>query len=383
MSFGALVVFGTRPEAIKLFPVIRALRGRPEAKVTLCNTAQHRAILDQMLYFFDLTVDHDLAVMQADQSLSDVVSRTIVRVDEVIAAVAPDVVIVQGDTATTLAGALAAYFRRVAVAHVEAGLRTYDKWSPFPEDVNRRTVGVVADFHFAPTEAAGANLRREGVPADAVHVVGNTVVDALLWTRDRVTAPGAGARYASRLGAKVGARLDGGALVTVTGHRRESFGPPFEALCEGLATLARRYPAARFVYPVHPNPSVREVTGRVLGEVSNVHLIDPLPYDEFVWLLTMSALILTDSGGVQEEAPYLGVPVLVMREHTERVEGISAGGAIMVGTDTEAIVRVASRLLNEAPTRKRGPVRTSIYGDGRAGDRIADVLVRAFAGDNQ
>lgn len=366
-----LSVFGTRPEVIKLAPVVMELDRRPERFTSrTCATAQHRQMLDQALLPFSIRVDHDLDVMTPGQSLAQVTARAVERLDGVIAAEKPDVVLVQGDTTTALCGALAAFYQHVKVGHVEAGLRTGNKFAPFPEEINRRLVGQLADLHFAPTQEARKALLAEGVATDKVFVTGNTVIDALLYIRDRVrsTPP--------ELPAGLEKAIDGHPLVLVTGHRRESFGEGFENICKAILSVAESFPDVLFVYPVHLNPNVREPVNRILRGHDRILLIDPLPYEPFVWLMDQATLVLTDSGGVQEEAPSLGKPVLVMREITERPEGVAAGNARLVGVSQSRIVEAMTDLLvhpeaREAMSKVRNP-----YGDGQASNRIADILTR-------
>lgn len=362
-----IVVMGTRPEAIKLAPVVRALRGHGGFTVKVLATAQHRSMLDQVLGVFDIEPDFDLDMMRPGQSLTDVTVRAVAGVGKVLERERPDWVVVQGDTTTAFVSALAAYYRRVRVAHVEAGLRTDDKYAPFPEEMNRRLVSALADVHFAPTPAARANLRREGVPAGAIHVTGNTVIDALkqMVASGRIESP------------PVLERLPASARVLlVTAHRRESFGPGLESVFLALKEVVRRHPDVEVVYPVHPNPNVRRVADRVLGQVARVHLVAPLDYRQFVALMSRAYLILTDSGGIQEEAPGLGKPVLVLRDKTERPEAIAAGTALLVGTDRDRIVRVAERLLTSKAAYSRMARAANPFGDGRAGERVARILAR-------
>jgi len=363
-------VFGTRPEAIKLAPVILLARRQPERfQLTVCVTGQHRQMLDQMLAVFGIAPDIDLDLMRPEQTLADISARTLTGVAGVLERQKPDWVLVQGDTTTVWAAALAAFFAGVRVGHVEAGLRTGDKQQPFPEEVNRRIATQVADVHFAPTEWARGNLLREGVAAETVVVTGNTVIDALYWMLERnEKAPGAEVREIERWSAEqVGER----ALVLVTGHRRESFGQGFEDICEALAELASRHGETCWVYPVHLNPKVQAPVRRILGGVENVFLIEPLGYAAFTWLMKRALFILTDSGGVQEEAPSLGKRVLVMRRRTERPEGVEAGVVKLVGNERGSIVAGCEELL--AMGGGGGQV-VSPYGDGQAAGRILRAL---------
>jgi UDP-N-acetylglucosamine 2-epimerase (non-hydrolysing) len=362
------IVFGTRPEAIKLGPLILELKRRPEFDAQVCVTAQHREMLDQVLAVFGVRPDADLNLMTPGQALPELTARAVTALSRHLQAARPDRVLVQGDTTTTFCAALAAYYLRIPVAHVEAGLRTGDRYAPFPEEINRRLTTHLADLHFAPTEAARDHLLREGIPAGSVHVTGNTVIDALLWVRAKIR------RTPPELPAGLAAALDGKRLVLVTGHRRESFGRPFEAICRAIADVAARFPDVAVVYPVHLNPNVQEPVRRILGGAERVHLVEPLPYEPFVALLDRAYLVLTDSGGVQEEAPSLGKPVLVMREVTERPEGIAAGCAELAGVTREGIVDSVTRLLTDAALYQRMSQAQNPYGDGQAALRIADLL---------
>ncbi|OAN66746.1 UDP-N-acetylglucosamine 2-epimerase [Sphingomonas sp. TDK1] len=367
------VVFGTRPEAIKLFPVIRALQSVPEIDVTTCVTAQHRGLLDQVLAIAGITPDIDLDLMTPGQSLDALTARLLTGIGGALDQVQPDRVIVQGDTATAMVGALAAYYRKVPVSHVEAGLRSGDIYQPWPEEVNRRIVAPIADQHFAPTETAANALRDENVPPASIHVTGNTVIDALLATRARIEAEPA---LASGLG-PIADRFAGKRIVLVTTHRRENFGGGMSAIAEALRQIAA-LPDIAILFPVHPNPNVVAVMDATLGDQPNIARIDPLDYPHFIRALDMAHLVLSDSGGVQEEAPALGKPVLVMRETTERPEGVAAGTARLVGTDTDRIVREVRRLLDEpeayaAMARAHNP-----FGDGHAAERIAAIIRAGF-----
>jgi UDP-N-acetylglucosamine 2-epimerase (non-hydrolysing) len=360
------LVLGTRPEAIKLAPVVLAMRAADDFAPLVCNTGQHREMVDSALATFGILADADLGLMHPDQTLGELTGRAVPAIDAWLAEVRPDLVLVQGDTTTVFCAALAAFYRRIPVGHVEAGLRTWDKASPFPEELNRVLTTRVADWHFAPTEGARQNLLREGVRDDVIFVTGNTVIDALLLARHRlreqpVQIEGLDAEW-----------LDDPAqrLVLITGHRRENFGDGFEAICVAIRELAQTFPDLQFVYPVHLNPHVQTPVRRVLADLANVCLLPPQPYLAFVALMTRATVILTDSGGVQEEAPSLGKPVLVMRESTERPEAVAAGTVKLVGADTRAIVRETTTLLRDpaaldAMARCQNP-----YGDGHATERI-------------
>ncbi len=367
-----IAVFGTRPEAIKMFPVIHALRDREEVLMRICVTAQHREMLDQVLEIGRITPDIDLDVMTPNQSLDALLARVVVGLGQTFDEEKPDRILVHGDTLTTMAATLAAYFRKIPVGHVEAGLRSGNIYHPWPEEVNRKVAGAVADLHFAPTETAAAALRAENVPADRIHVTGNTVIDALLATKARIEEEPALAAGLDPLAH----RFAGKRIVAVTSHRRENFGDGMKAIAEAIAAIAARSGVA-VIFPVHPNPHVRSAMKPILGALDNVALIDPLDYPHFVRLLGMSSLVLTDSGGVQEEAPSLGKPVLVMRETTERPEGIEAGTARLVGTDKNRIVSEIFSLLDDEDAYNAMARAHNPFGDGRAAERIAEIIARA------
>jgi UDP-N-acetylglucosamine 2-epimerase (non-hydrolysing) len=363
-----LSIVGTRPEAIKMAPVIQALRGRPDGFVSrVCDTGQHRELLSPILDLFDIVPDHSLRVLDQAGSPTSVAAVLLARIEGVLAAERPDWVLVQGDTTSAMAAAIAAFYARARVGHVEAGLRTHDRWQPFPEEMNRRIATLVADLHFAPTELARRNLLAAGVPPDAVRVTGNPVIDAVRRIADRVEhiRPGA-----------VPPLDPGKRLLLVTAHRRENFGERLEAICRALAEMARRYAGRiEIVYPVHLNPNVWEPVHRLLGGVAGVRLLPPLDYLSFVWVLKRAYLVLTDSGGVQEEAPSLGKPVLVLRQSTERPEGVRAGAAKLVGPAFEHIVGETSRLLDDSAEYARMAHVVNPYGDGHAAMRIVQSLV--------
>ena len=370
-----LVAFGTRPEAIKLAPLLCRLAAAPDRfRTVVCVTAQHREMLDQVLEFFAVRPDRDLDLMRPDQSLPDLTAAALRGMTAVLADEWPDVVVVQGDTTTTMATALAAFYARVPLAHVEAGLRTGDRSAPFPEEVNRRVTSLLADLHFAPTARARDALLAEGVPPARVHVTGNTVVDALLLARERVRASPA----AVLTGPLAALASDGRPLVLVTAHRRESFGAGLRGVCLAVRDLIERNPELVVVLPVHRNPHVREAVDAVLAGApaagGRLVLTDPLGYPQLVWLLDRCRLVLTDSGGIQEEAPTFQKPVLVMREVTERPEGVAAGVARVVGTDRGRIVAAAEELLRDPAAYAAMVARENPYGDGRAAERIVDVL---------
>jgi UDP-N-acetylglucosamine 2-epimerase (non-hydrolysing) len=368
-----LVVFGTRPEAIKLAPVIHRLQASPERYITrICVTAQHREMLDQVLTLFRIRTHHDLNVMQMGQSLEDVTSRVLLGMKGVLESERPDMMLVQGDTTTVMAAALAAFYAGVPVGHVEAGLRTWDKRSPFPEEINRVLASHLADLHFAPTEQARRNLLREGISPARIIVTGNTVIDALFHVRSTVArAHGKFARMFP--GIDFSARM-----ILVTGHRRENFGEGFLNICRAIRTVAADHPDVEIVYPVHLNPNVQKPVRSLLGRLANVHLLGPQPYLPFVFLMNASTVILTDSGGVQEEAPSLGKPVLVMRNHTERPEAVRAGTVRLVGTSSRKIVGEIERLLTDRKAYLRMSRAHNPYGDGRASGRIVRALNAFF-----
>jgi UDP-N-acetylglucosamine 2-epimerase (non-hydrolysing) len=364
-----LVTFGTRPEAIKMFPVVRALQDTGAFDVRVVVTAQHREMLDQVLALAGITPDLDLDLMQKGQSLDALAARIVTRFGEALDAEKPDRVLVHGDTLTTMMATLACYFRRIPVGHVEAGLRSGDIYAPWPEEVNRKVTGAVADMHFAPTESAAAALRAENVPSEAIHVTGNTVIDALLTTREKVGADPS----LSPLTAQLRERFAGRRIICVTAHRRENFGAGMQAIAAALLELASRKDVA-IVYPVHPNPNVTEVMVPALSQIDNIALIDPLDYLDFVAMMEMSDIVLTDSGGIQEEAPSLGKPVLVMRDTTERPEGIEAGTAKLVGANASAIVAAVTGLLDDDDAYRAMSQAHNPYGDGRASERIAQAI---------
>ena len=367
-----VTVFGTRPEAIKMFPVVHALLAAPGINARLCVTAQHRKMLDQVLAIAQLRPDIDLDVMTPNQTLDALLARLVTGLGEAFDREHPDRVLVHGDTLTTMAATLAAYFRKIPVGHVEAGLRSGNIYHPWPEEVNRKVTGAVADLHFAPTETAAAALRAENVRSDRIHVTGNTVIDALLATKARIDEEPS---LASGLDLLVD-RFAGKRIIAVTSHRRENFGDGMKAIADAIAGIAAR-PDVAVIFPVHPNPHVRSAMEPILGSLDNVALIDPLDYPHFVRLLSESTLVLTDSGGVQEEAPSLGKPVLVMRETTERPEGIAAGTARLVGTDKNRIVSEIFSLLDDEAAYNAMARAHNPFGDGRAAERIAEIVARA------
>jgi len=364
----ALFVFGTRPEAIKLAPVIRAFAADKNIEPRVCVTAQHREMLDQVLEFFDIHPHHDLDLMRPGQSLEELTSRAILGLQPILKEEQPDLIFVQGDTTTVFATSLAAYYQKIPIAHVEAGLRSFDNYSPFPEEMNRKLTGHIADLHFAPTKQAKSNLAKEGI-VENVHVVGNTVIDALLQ----------GAEIIEKKGADYGKNIfkfirPGNPMSLITCHRRESFGKPFKDICRAIKKLSEDFPDTDWVYPVHLNPNIKDYAGKYLAGSPNIHLIDPVPYPELIWLMKRSKIVLTDSGGIQEEAPSLGKPVLVLREVTERMEGIEAGTAKLVGRDYSKIVREASKLLSDSAAYDAMANRVNPYGDGTSSEQIRSIV---------
>ncbi len=366
-----LFTFGTRPEAIKMAPLVKRMALESGFECRVCVTGQHREMLDQVLALFDIRPDFDLNVMKRGQDLYDVTAAILAGMRDVLAAYRPDMVLVHGDTTTTMAATLAAFYQRIPVAHVEAGLRTGNLASPWPEEANRKLTGALAALHFAPTGRARNNLLAEGVRDETIVVTGNTVIDALLQVRERLASDGS---LRARADDALPSFASGRRLVLVTGHRRESFGGGFERICTALAQIAHASPDADIVYPVHLNPNVREPVNRLLTGIGNVHLIEPLDYLPFVRLMDRADLILTDSGGIQEEAPSLHKPVLVMRDTTERQEAVDAGVVKLVGTDTADIVDNVMHLLHDARAYAAMSRGANPYGDGRACDRIAAVL---------
>ena len=362
-----MTVFGTRPEAIKMAPVVRALKSKPtkfDVKVTV--TGQHREMLDQVLEFFQITPDHDLDIMRHGQTLTDITSRVLSGLEKVISAESPDIVLVHGDTTTTFAASLAAFYQQVAVGHVEAGLRSYDLYNPFPEEMNRRLTGALATFHFAPTQSAAEHLAGEGVSRSHVFLTGNTVIDALLGTvRDD---------YIFRNPVLKNLDFAEERVILMTTHRRENWGLPMRRIFTAVRQLIQSFPDVRVVFPVHRNPRIREVAESALSDLPRVNLIEPPAYEEFVNLMARAYFLLTDSGGLQEEAPSLEKPVLVLRDTTDRPEGVQAGTALLVGTDTGRIVKEATRLLTDQQAYSTMAKAPNPYGDGQAAERIAKIL---------
>lgn len=364
-----VIIIGTRPEAIKMAPVYLNMKNNPRIQVKLIATAQHREMLDQVLNVFGITPDVDLDIMQPNQRLSQVSARVIVGVEEVLADLKPDAVLVQGDTTTCLFSAIASFYEQIPVGHVEAGLRTYDFNAPWPEEMNRRLVDPISRWCWAPTARAAGNLRAEGIPEDNVFITGNTVIDALLKTRDIIY------QHKPKIKGLADELLEGHRLILVTGHRRESFGKPLEEFCMALRQLVEDHSDTVLVYPVHLNPSVQKPVKEILGNQNRICLIDPVEYLPFVYLMDRSYLIITDSGGIQEEAPSLHKPLLVTRAKTERPEAVEAGLAKLVGTSREEIVSEASRLLSDSKAYARMSHGSNPYGDGNASGRIVDIIM--------
>jgi len=369
-----LAVFGTRPEAIKMAPVIRALEGNFDVKI--CVTAQHRQMLDQVLGLFQIIPDYDLDIMQPGQDLFDITSNVLLRMKTVLKTEKPDFVLVHGDTTTSMATAMAAFYLQISVGHVEAGLRTYDVNSPYPEEFNRQVSSRIVTLHFAPTEIARQNLLEEKVPDSQIYVTGNTVIDALFSLVKRARASDFSNIILKKMTFLNQENKEKPRIILVTGHRRENFGLGFEGICCALRVIANENPNVQIIYPVHLNPNVKEPVNRILSNLSNVHLVEPMEYLSFIKLMDLSYLILTDSGGIQEEAPSLGKPVLVMRDTTERPEALEAGTVKLVGTNKNQIVKMVNRLLTDSAFYMRMSKAHNPYGDGKASGIICDILVK-------
>ncbi|OOR99926.1 UDP-N-acetylglucosamine 2-epimerase (non-hydrolyzing) [Haemophilus paracuniculus] len=373
-----LIVFGTRPEAIKLAPLAKLLAKQTACNVKICVTGQHRQMLDQVLDLFEITPDFDLNIMANGQSLADITAKVLQKLPPIFEAFRPDLVIVHGDTTTSFSAALASFYAKILIAHVEAGLRTHNLKSPFPEEGNRALTGVLADYHFAPTLSAQANLLREGKSAERIWVTGNTVIDALFEVRQKIQQ---NPPLATALAARYPFLNPDQKMILVTAHRREHFGEGFERICQALATLAEQHPTVQIVYPVHLNPKVQEPVHRWLTKFENIFLIEPQDYLPFVYLMDQAYLILTDSGGIQEEAPALGKPVLVMRESTERFEAVEAGTVKLVGTDPTKICQETTALLTNPTAYQQMAQAHNPYGNGDACQRIVDILNQQLQGD--
>ncbi|WP_337881128.1 UDP-N-acetylglucosamine 2-epimerase (non-hydrolyzing) [Rheinheimera sp.] len=370
-----LSVFGTRPEAIKMAPLVNLLKDSDGIESKVCVTGQHREMLDQVLKLFDIQPDYDLAIMKAGQDLYDVTTSILLNIKPVLREFKPDIVLVHGDTSTTFAAALACYYEKIAVGHVEAGLRTGNIYSPWPEEANRKLTGALTKLHFAPTETSKQNLLNEQIHAAGIVVTGNTVIDALHQVVAKIDADAA---LVQKYQQQFPYGLNGRRLILVTGHRRESFGSGFENICAALKQIAEQFPDADVLYPVHLNPNVREPVFRLLSDTRNVHLIEPQDYLPFVYLMSRSYLVLTDSGGIQEEAPSLGKPVLVMRDTTERPEAVAAGTVKLVGTDTEVIVAEVRKLMTDQSYYEQMSFAHNPYGDGQACARIVEAIKQGF-----
>lgn len=369
-----LLVFGTRPEAIKFAPLYWECKKYSDFfDVKVCVTAQHRQMLDQVLNFFEIKPDYDLNLMKENQTLFDVTANSLKGLEKIYDDFKPDLVFVQGDTTTAFVGVLAAFYKKIKVAHLEAGLRSFQKYSPFPEEINRVLVGNLADYHFAPTKLAKRNLKREGIKNN-VYVVGNTVIDALYMALKNIKSNQEIRTKIEKFFKSTIDYKESEKIILVTGHRRESFGEGFENICKALKKIASKYKEIKIIYPVHLNPNVREPVNRILNGIENICLLEPLDYPYLIWLLSKSYLVLTDSGGIQEEAPALGKPVLVMREVTERTEGIEAGTAMLVGTDIEKIVKYVSMLSEDSDKYNKMSMAINPYGDGKSSERIVKKI---------
>jgi UDP-N-acetylglucosamine 2-epimerase (non-hydrolysing) len=364
------IIFGTRPEAIKLAPVILELKKHEEFEINICVTAQHREMLDQVLEVFEIKPDVDLNIMKSNQSLSELTWRAVELLDGYFLELKPNLILVQGDTTTVFAASLAAFYHKIAIGHIEAGLRTWNKFSPYPEEINRVLTTKLADLHFAPTKLSKENLLQEGVSEDKIFVTGNTVIDALFIAREKIKE-----KHISIPGLSLNFQKENeNSIILITGHRRENFGEGFMNICEAIAELANEFKDYHFIYPVHLNPNVREPVFNILSKQKNIHLIEPLSYLPFIYLMDKSKIILTDSGGVQEEAPSLGKPVLVMRENTERPEAVDAGTVRLVGARKDMIVKEASKLLANENEYSKMANAINPYGDGFASQRIRNIL---------
>jgi UDP-N-acetylglucosamine 2-epimerase (non-hydrolysing) len=370
-----LTIFGTRPEAVKMAPVVLELDRTAAVDAKVCITAQHREMLDQVLNIFHISPDIDLNLMTPDQSLAGITAAIFTELDRVLSDLEPDWILVQGDTTTVMAAALLGYYHQIKVGHIEAGLRTGDKWQPFPEEINRKVAGAVADLHFAPTEWSRQNLLNEGIPDSIIRVTGNPVIDALHYVA-KTPPPEEVLEIFDQIGLARDLDVPGPRLILVTAHRRENFGQPLENICDALRALAESYGQdLRIVYPVHLNPNVQAPVYRNLQGISNITLLPPLDYQPMVHLMKRAAIVLTDSGGLQEEAPDLGIPVLVMREVTERPEGIEAGTVKLVGTDVDRIIRETKQLLDDPSVYREMARAVNPYGDGHAAERIVQTLL--------
>ena len=364
-----LIIFGTRPEAIKFAPLIKSLKSSKLFQPIVCSTGQHKEMLEQVLDFFSIEVDYDLALMTKNQSLLELTSAAILKIKTVIDSSSPDLIFVQGDTTTAFVGSLAGFYSKIPVAHLEAGLRSFDLSSPFPEEGNRKLIGNISTYHFTPTANASNNLKNEKINHN-IYEVGNTVIDALLLTLDTIKSNGLSKKF--KLKHEKLKQFENNILITA--HRRESFGAPFEELCDTIKILANNYPNTLFVFPVHLNPIVQEIVYRTLDKIHNINLINPLDYPELIWMMNQSHLIITDSGGIQEEAPSLGKPIIVIREVTERTEGIEAGTAILTGTNQNKITTAFDNLMNDKELYIKMSMSKNPYGDGDTSEKIHGIL---------
>lgn len=379
-NINVLSVFGTRPEAIKMLPLAEELSSRNTVNHKICVTAQHREMLDQVLDFFNVVPDFDLDIMSVGQNLSDVTANVLNKIEEVFITFKPDVVLVHGDTTTSFATSLAAFYNNIPVAHIEAGLRTYDLQKPFPEEFNRQITSKIAKLHFSPTEQARKNLTKENIDENSIWVTGNTVVDALLKTVNKIkTEIEIKQEVIAELDNSLGFNWQIQQFVLITGHRRENFGNGIIEICDAIWELASLFPDIQWVYPVHPNPKVQEPVNRILGKVKNIHLIRPLPYQLFTYLLSKCYFVMTDSGGIQEEAPVLGKPVLIFRDSTERPEAVLAGAAKLLGSNKQIIIRETSALLTQPEVYSEMAKSRDIFGDGSSSRIITDVIVREIS----
>ena len=378
-------VFGTRPEAIKIAPLIKKLQQRPEFNIKICVTAQHRQMLDQVLNVFDIVPDFDLNLMKAKQDLYDITVNVLMGLRDIFREEAPDLVLVHGDTTTTMTASLAAFYQKIPVGHVEAGLRTGNLYSPWPEEANRTLTGQIAQYHFTPTKTSRENLLKENTPSEQIFITGNTVIDALLWVLNKIEKnPKLKHKICSSIesfGYPINNNLKNGEkkIILITGHRRENFGQGFLNICQGIKILAEKYPDFDFVYPVHLNPNVQEPVYRMLNNLPNIYLLKPLDYEPFVYMMKKSYLILTDSGGIQEEAPTIGKPILVMRNTTERPEAVDAGTVKLVGTDKDKIIQSVSELIDNKNAYNEMSFAYNPYGDGTACEQITQILLNHFS----
>lgn len=369
-----LIVFGTRPEAIKMAPLVKAFKNKNNFDTRVCVTAQHRQMLDQVLDIFEIVPEYDLNIMKAGQDLYDITANVLLSIRDVLTDFAPDVVFVHGDTSTTFSTSLAAYYAKVKVGHIEAGLRTYDIYSPWPEEGNRQLTGVLANYHFAPTAQSQQNLLKEGKDKNNIFVTGNTVIDALMYVVHRIdNQPELKQKILTKISTQYPLETQR-KVILVTGHRRENFGQGFINICEGLKQIALNNPEIDIVYPVHLNPNVQRPVNEILSNIANIYLIDPLQYEEFIYLMSQAYFIITDSGGIQEEAPSLGKPVLVMRDTTERPEAVAAGTVKLVGCDQAVLIRQAEKLLNDQNEYEMMSRAHNPYGDGKACERIVQLM---------